>query len=310
MNAAFELQGVTKRFKQQTALDNVTLAAPPGSIVALLGENGAGKTTTLKILLGLIKPDAGRAQVLGLESQRYGLEIRRRVGYVPEIPVFYDWMTIDETGWFAAGFYPAGYHHRFREYARRFELPLERRIKELSKGMRAKVGLSLALAHEPELLILDEPTSGLDSMVRRDFLESMTDIAAAGRTVLLSSHQIAEVERVADIVAVLRHGKLVVFERLDELKQNVREITVTVRNGSSRPPDVRAAVIQQERKERQWRMLVRNLDPQLVEAIQDRDDVGQIDVRPPSLEEIFVAYMRGTEDAPAGELVTQGEQSR
>ena len=117
-----------------------------------------------------------------------------------------------------------------------YQLPPKRKIKSLSKGMRAKVSLSLALAHEPELLILDEPTSGLDTLVRREFLEGMVDIAAAGRTVLLSSHQIGEVERVADIVAILRAGKLLLVERLEDLKDQIRELTITLADDAALPP--------------------------------------------------------------------------
>ena len=144
-----------------------------------------------------------------------GLDVRRRTGYVPESPVLYDWMTVAEIGWFAAAFHldahgtTSSYQYRYTELTRGFDLPATKKIKALSKGMRAKVSLSLALASDPSLLILDEPTSGLDVLVRRDFLESMVDLAGAGRTVLLSSHQIGEVERVASHVALLHKGKLI-----------------------------------------------------------------------------------------------------
>jgi ABC-2 type transport system ATP-binding protein len=201
--------------------------------VALLGDNGAGKTTALRILLGLIRADEGHAEVLGLESATQGEEIRRRVGYVPERPTLYLWMTVAEIGWFAAGFYPSGYLSKYQDLVRGFQLPLDRKLKALSKGMLAKVSLALAMAHEPELLVLDEPTSGLDPLVRREVLESMVDVAAAGRTVVLSSHQLGEVERVADAVAVLKQGKLVLYEMLDVLKSRIRELTVTFVNGST-----------------------------------------------------------------------------
>ena len=203
MSSLFEIQDITKRFKQHAALDNVSLRGEQGQVIALLGENGAGKTTLLKILLGLLAPDGGASRVLGLDSQTHGAEIRRRVGYMPDRPALYEWMTVREIGWFAAGFYPLGYQDRYEEIVQKFSLP-DLPIKSLSKGMQGKVSLALAMAHEPELLVLDEPTSGLDPLVRREFLESMIDIASEGRTVLLSSHQIAEVERVADVVAILR----------------------------------------------------------------------------------------------------------
>jgi ABC-2 type transport system ATP-binding protein len=129
-------------------------------------------------------------------------------------------------------------------------------------------------------------------MVRREFLESMVDVAAEGRTVLLSSHQIHEVERVADMVAILRHGKLVLCERLDELKQNVRELTVTLRNGSPDIPDVPGNVIRREQLDRQWRMLVRGLNESQMESFRTGQNIQHVELRPTNLEEIFVGYMR------------------
>ncbi|MGH7135963.1 MAG: ABC transporter ATP-binding protein, partial [Pirellulales bacterium] len=185
MEPVIQLKNVTKRFGSQTALADVSLDVPPGVVFALLGENGAGKTTAIKLLLGLEEPTAGQVRVLGIDSRRDGLEVRRRVGYVPERPTLYEWMTVAEIGWFTAGFYDAAYLPRYESLVEQYGLPPERKIKNLSKGMRAKVALSLALANEPAVLVLDEPTSGLDTLVRREFLESMVDLAAGGRTVLL-----------------------------------------------------------------------------------------------------------------------------
>jgi ABC-2 type transport system ATP-binding protein len=293
MTAAFSLNHVTKQYKHQLALDDITCSCEPGVVFALLGENGAGKTTAIKILLGLLDPNSGESTVLGLDSRRDSLEIRRRVGYVPDQPALYDWMTVDEVGWFAAGFYPPGYQRHYNELVEHFELPPGRRMKELSKGMRAKVSLSLAMAHRPQLLILDEPTSGLDPMVRREFLESMVDVAAQGRTVILASHQIAEVERVADIVAIIRHGKLVLLEQLDDLKDRVCELTVTLRNGVPDLPSIPGTVLHRELKGRQWRLLVRNMDESQFDGFRIAENIRSVDIRRPSLEEIFVGYMKG-----------------
>ena len=308
MDPVIRLDEVTKRFGANTALSKVSLEVPPGVVFALLGENGAGKTTAIRILLGLIEANSGRAEVLGLSSATQGLEIRRRVGYVPEQPTLYEWMTVAEIGWFTAGFYGDGFLPRYLELADQFGLPRRRRLKALSKGMRAKVSLSLAMAHDPELLALDEPTSGLDAMVRREFLESMVDRAAAGKTVLLSSHQIGEVERVADIVAVIRRGELLLVERLDQLKDQTRELTVTLEDGTTALPELQAEVLSQRRKLRQWQVLVQRMANGELAALRTHPAVHAVEVRPPSLEEIFVAYMQlGTqaekanvaEEAPA-----------
>jgi len=293
MKHVVEISRLCKRFGGTVALDGVSLDIAPGQVFALLGENGAGKTTALKILLGLEAATSGGARVLGLDSQRQGIEIRRRVGYLPERPTLYEWMTVDETGWFVAGFYQGGFMDEYVRLANHFNLPRKRKIKALSKGMRAKVALCLALAHRPELLILDEPTSGLDTMVRREFLEMMVDYAARGNTVLLSSHQINEVERVADQVAMVHQGKLVLVDTLDELKESMQELTVVVADAVAGPPNVPGEVLREKRRARQWQLIVRGMSEADVDRLRDDESIIAIETRTPALEEIFVAYMQG-----------------
>ncbi len=300
-----QLDGLTKRFKSNVALDHISLEVPPGVVFALLGENGAGKTTAIRIMLGLLDADDGRAQVLGLDSRHHGLEIRKRIGYVPEQPTLYEWMTVAEIGWFTAGFYGNGFLMRYQQFATRFELPENRKRKARSKGMRAKVVLSLALANDPELLILDEPTSGLDALVRREFLESMVDRAATGKSVFLSSHQINEVERVADIVAIIREGRLIAVERLERMKAEIREATITLVDGVGSLPDLPGRVIMAERRGRQWQVLIRDALETDLAALQGNPSVQGVEVRVPTLEEIFVAYMKGDRMASAGKGGTQ-----
>lgn len=294
MTAIFEFQQVTKRFRNQLALDQVSFKGERGEVIAILGENGAGKTTALKILLGLMAPDAGTAKVFGLDSRTHGAEIRRRVGYMPDRPALYEWMTVAEIGWFAAGFYPLGYQQRYQHLTQQFNLSPDKTIKTLSKGMQGKVSLALAMAHEPELLVLDEPTSGLDPLVRREFLECMVDVAALGRTVLLSSHQIAEVERVADNIAMIRGGRLVMFESLETLKNHVHEVVVTLSAVETVPPQMPAGakLLSADRRDRQWRMLVRDLDEAGQISLGTDPAHLDVEVRRPSLEQIFVVYMK------------------
>jgi ABC-2 type transport system ATP-binding protein len=302
MTAVIQLDRLTKRFGGQVALDRVSMDVPAGSVFALLGENGAGKSTAIKIMLGLEEPDAGRATVLGLDSMRNGLEIRRRVGYVAERPTLYEWMTVDEIGWFAAGFYDGRYLPNYRQLADQYQLPRGKKLKDLSKGMRAKVALALAMANDPELLILDEPTSGLDTLVRREFLESMVDRAAAGKTVFLSSHQIGEVERVADVVAIMRGGQLIVVERLERLKAEVQELTITLRDTGFEPPLLQGELLRQRRRSRQWQLLVRRASEASLGALREHASVEDIEQRTPSLEEIFVAYLKqGTVERESAE---------
>jgi ABC-2 type transport system ATP-binding protein len=304
---AIGIERLTKRFGNQTAVDGLSLTVPHGSIFSLIGENGAGKTTTIQMLLGLLQPDAGRLDVLGLDPTRKGLDVRRRVGYVPEVPVLYDWMNVSEIGWFAAGFHldseasTSTYQFRYNELIRGFELPLRKKIKTLSKGMRAKVSLSLALASDPGLLILDEPTSGLDVLVRRDFLESMVDLAGAGRTVLLSSHQIGEVERVASHIAILHRGKLLLAEPLDDLKARtfLLSLTFASRDHPAAPPEGRSLeLIDASDAPRQAHWLVRAADRAACESIRALPGVESLEIETPSLEEIYVGYMRARRPEP------------
>ena len=158
------------------------------------------------------------------------------------------------------------------------------------------------MGHDPEVLILDEPTSGLDTLVRREFLESMVDLAAEGKTVFLSSHQIPEVERVADNVAILKAGKIVALEPLDKLKDETIELTVSLCDGAAEPPVFSGDVLHQRRRGGQWRLLVRRPDVAAVETLRDHPTVDVVHQRTPSLEEIFVAYLQRDEsrfaDAP------------
>jgi ABC-2 type transport system ATP-binding protein len=301
MTDVVRLDNVTKRFGRQTALRRVSFAVPEGSVFALLGENGAGKTTAIRILLGLADADEGKTEVLGLPSATAGTEIRRRVGYVPEESDLYDWMRVDEIGWFAAGFYSEGYFPRYQGLIDGFHVPRDRKISALSKGMRAKVRLAIALGHDPELLILDEPTSGLDAIVRREFLESMVDRAATGRTVLLSSHQIHEVERVADHVAIIREGELIAVERLDAMKEDTRRLTLTVKDLTTPLPEFAGKVLRMVERGRQIDLVIRGMSDAEVAVLAEHPVVEAVEQHPVSLEEIFVAYMqRNGTGSPAG----------
>jgi ABC-2 type transport system ATP-binding protein len=289
------VSGLEMHYKDCDALRGVDLSVKPGTVFALLGENGAGKTTLIRILTGFQPPSAGSARVCGLDPTKQALEIRRRIGYVSDAPTMYDWMRVHEIGWFTSGFYPDGYLEAYRELIKRYELPPMRKIKELSKGQRAKVALSLALAHDPELLILDEPTSGLDPLVRREFLESMIDRAATGRTVLLSSHQINEVERVADHVGILHHGRIQLVGGLAELRDSISEVTVKLNDPLTSLPalDAPSQVLSEQTKGRQRRMIVREFTSQNESLLRSSFGVFEVTQRPASLEELFVACTRG-----------------
>ena len=291
-DTVIDLSHISKKYSRHTVLDDITYQVRRGSVFALLGENGAGKTTTIRILLGLCEPDSGERSVLGLDCKRSDLQIRRSVGYVPEQPILYDWMTVAEIGRFAASFYPDGYLTRYNDWLKEYDLTPDAKIKSLSKGQRAKVSLASALAHDPELLILDEPTSGLDAMVRREFLESMVDRAATGRTVFLSSHQIGEVERVADTVAIMKKSKILLVEPLETLKSRSHLITVTLNEDVPLQEPLLQQVVSQRIEGRELRLLGHDLRADADRILKEHTNVARYEVRTPSLEEIFVAYMK------------------
>lgn len=300
MVPVIQLRNVTKRFGKTLALDNVSLTIPPGVVCAVLGANGAGKSTAIRLLLGLDNPDSGDMEVLGMNSKSHALEIRSRVGYVADQPPLYDWMRVDEIGWFAAGFYPSGYQHEYETLIKKFDVAGAQKIASLSKGMRAKVALSLAMAHRPELLILDEPTSGLDPLVRREFLESMIDVSAEGRSVLLSSHQVSEVERVADMVAILLNGKLLCVERLEDLKRDTTEVVLSLPDPVTQPPQIPGDILAHVPVGHEHIWMVRNLNADALQQTCTAQHIAPPRIRKPGLEDILLAMLREYRSNPIG----------
>ena len=292
MTNAIRIQNAVKRFGRKTVLDGVSLNVPEGVVFALLGENGAGKSTLIRGLLGYHKFTSGFSDILGLDPAEQPMDVRRMVGYVSDAPALYDWMTVAQIGWYASGFYRDGFLKKYDELMQEFELPAGAKIKSLSKGMRAKVALSLAMAFDPAVLILDEPTSGLDPLVRRTFLESMIDRAAAGQTVFLSSHQINEVERVADWVAILHQGVLQVAAPLEDLKNDVTMLSFSKQDPLLTDPveleDCK--VLQRSQEGRSVRMMVIGTVAGTVEKLQAHPGILDVKSMRPNLEELYLGF--------------------
>jgi ABC-2 type transport system ATP-binding protein len=295
MNPVITTNDLTMRFRGCDALLGIDLQIAPGTVFALLGENGAGKTTMIRIMTGFQQPTSGQCSVCGIDPTANPLDVRRRIGYVSDAPALYDWMTVGEIGWFTSSFYDPSFLIRYRESIHRYELPEDRKLKNLSKGQRAKVALSLSLSHDPELLVLDEPTSGLDPMVRREFLESMIDRAATGRSVFLSSHQISEVERVADTIGILHEGKLKICCPLTELKDSAIELTVSVDDPLVTLPALPepAEILGEETDGHHRRIVARHYDSEMHDLLTAHGGVLAVRERALSLEEIFIACTKG-----------------
>ena len=220
MTAAIEVAGLTKTYGATRAVADLDLRVGEGAVFGFLGPNGAGKTTTIRLLLALQRPSSGRAVVLGLDAQRDSQEIHRRVGYLPGELALYGRMTgAQHIDWFTR----ARGSRRLRlagELVDRFGVVVDRPARELSKGNRQKVGLVLAFMHQPELLILDEPTSGLDPLMQREFERLVREVVGEGRTVFLSSHELDEVQRLADRVGIIKAGRMVTTDTVDALRQS------------------------------------------------------------------------------------------
>jgi len=235
--AAIVCQGLTKRYGATVAVDGIDWIVPKGSVTGLVGPNGAGKSTTLKMLIGLVRPTAGRAWVLGRDVTAESLDVRVRTGYMPEEDLLLRWMTAEDALAFSRLLYPTWSDALFRETLDLFGLSPKVPVSKMSKGMRRQLALALAVAQRPELLLLDEPTSGLDPERRRDFLNViLKSVAREGVTVVMSSHQLHEVERVADRVAFMRAGRIVLESDLDALKEAARRIRVVFQGEP--PPDL------------------------------------------------------------------------
>lgn len=287
---AIVVERLVVRYRGKTALDGLDLSVPRGAVYAFLGDNGAGKTTTMKVLTGLAPPDSGRADILGMNCWGRAHELRHRVGYMPERPRFYDWMTVAEIGWFTASFHRPGFLPRYREWGDRLGLDPLKKLRDLSKGGYARVGLALALAPDPEVLLLDEPTSGLDLLTRREFLASLVDLAGTGRTVLISSHSIAELEKACTHVGLVREGKMILSSTLEELRRKVRRISLRF---SDQPPDPTGlgTVLERNGTGRFWQVLVQDPEPGAVAALRGSSSISDFEDSAVTLEEVYAALM-------------------
>jgi len=211
-------EGLTKAYGRRVALSDLDLEIEPGEVFGYLGPNGAGKTTTLRLLAGMLRPTSGRAQVLGRDAWRDSVAVHRQMGYLSGEPAMYDRLTGRDHAEYLGFLRGKVTPKRVEELSARLDLDLDRPSRELSKGNKQKLALVLAMMSAPTLLVLDEPTGGLDPIAQQDFHEILREHTNDGGSVLLSSHVLSEVQRVADRVGVLRSGRLVAVERLDELR--------------------------------------------------------------------------------------------
>jgi ABC-2 type transport system ATP-binding protein len=283
---------LTKAYDGRRVVDNLSLRIPQGTVYGLLGRNGAGKSTALKMLVGLVRPDAGHAELLGDDVETLPPTTRGRIAYLAEGHPLYGWMTVGQVARFARAFHPGADPVLLDQVLDHFALARRARISRLSRGQRAQVSLALAIAPDPELLILDDPTLGLDANVRRDFLESMIHIIQRrGRTILFSSHILGDVERVADRVGVLVDGVLRADCPAEHFKRAVRKVVVDFGRA---PPNVGPldGLISQWQVATRLELVFVNFRPHQRAALEALGPT-RIETVELNLEDAFIEYTRG-----------------
>jgi len=226
MTSAIQTDHLAKKFRRVEALQGLTLDVPQAAVYALVGPNGAGKTTAIKILMNIFRSSSGRAQVLGIDSSHIRGRHLESIGYVSENQEMPEWMTVGALLSYLRPFYPAWDHALEAALIKQFELPLDRKLRHLSRGMRMKAALASSLAYHPRLIVLDEPFTGLDPLVRDELIHGLLDRAEES-TIFVSSHDLAEIETFASHVAYLEAGKLRFSEELSSLVERFREVELT-----------------------------------------------------------------------------------
>ena len=291
--AVIRTERLTKRFPGVEAVVSLTLEVPAGAVFALIGPNGAGKTTAIKILMNIFPPTAGKAEVLGSDSRALGAGQLAQIGYVSENQRLPEWMRVGYFLAYSKAFYPSWDDQELAALIRQYQLPLDRSLRSLSRGMRMKAALAASLAYRPRLIILDEPFGGLDALVRDELIESILERTTES-TVFLASHDLAEIESFASHIAYLENGRLAFVEETGALAARFREIEVTLASPVDLPADWPRHWMNPERSS----VVVRFTDAQFqqeqceAEARRLLPGVRAVTARPMPLRSIFIALAK------------------
>jgi ABC-2 type transport system ATP-binding protein len=280
------------------AVQDLTLSVWGNRITGFLGRNGAGKSTTIKMLLGLIAPTSGTGTVLGerIDNRDESVQLRSNVAYVSEDKRLYGYMTVEQTIRFTSSFYSDWRSETADLLLKKYELPPDRKVKSLSKGMRTKLALLLAVSRRPALLILDEPSEGLDPVGVEQLLESLVTKCSEGTAVFFSSHQIEEVERIADQVCILAEGRLLIDVSLDDVQQNYRKIDLAFPFEPTELDLTVSGVKKVQAKGRQARVFSDGNNVEIVERARALG-ASEINVAPLTLREVFLNTIEGKPNA-------------
>lgn len=293
MTKIVKLQGLQKRFGKFQALSDVTFTVEAGEVVGFIGPNGAGKSTTIRALLGIIKRDAGIAEIFGKDVWKDSIEIHKRISYVPGDVTLWGSLTGGEIIDLFIKLHGGGDKKKRDYLIERFELDPKKKAKGYSKGNRQKVGLIAALSVDSDLYIFDEPTSGLDPLMEQVFQEEVEKIKAAGKSILLSSHILSEVERLADKVVIIRQGEIVETGTLDELRHLTRSTITLATEGDVAEMAAVKGVHDFTQKDHEATFSADNryINDILIEAT--KLGVNKFEAVPPTLEDLFMRHYEG-----------------
>ncbi len=290
---AISTRGLTRYFGPKPVVKQLDFDVPSGSVTALLGLNGAGKSTTIRMLMGMLPPTRGTASVLGKNSTQLGPEDRARIGYTVEGHYVYPWMSVREAERYQRDTFPQWSCEHFAETVRRFSIDPAQKIRQLSRGQRAGVSVALTLATEPELLILDDPALGLDPVSRRGLNETLLDFCESGRrTILISTHMLDDVERIADRVAVMIHGQVVVHTTVDDFRRRVTAWSIDL-PPATRIVDTIPGVISLRKLAGRTLVTVADFDEETRAALErvSQDSPQQVDI---TFEDAVISYLSRT----------------
>jgi ABC-2 type transport system ATP-binding protein len=298
MTAILRTINLSMKFRNTEVLDHLDMTVPEHSVYALLGPNGAGKTTTIKILMNARRANAGIAEVFGHDSRKLSPQDFAQIGYVSENQQIPAWMTVEYLMNYLKPFYPTWDDARAQTLLRQFELPLDRKIKNLSHGMRMKTALASSLVYRPRLIVLDEPFTGLDALVRDELIEGVLE-CAEGATILVSSHDLSEVESFASHVGYLDRGHLQFSEEMSSLSDRFREIEISHENLQQPPASFPAAWLNPEQSATLVRFVDSQFDPERTPAEIQRlfGNAAQISVNPMPLRSIFTTLAKAARKA-------------
>jgi ABC-2 type transport system ATP-binding protein len=292
-NSAIRTENLSKRFRKVEALRDLNLTVPEGAVYALVGPNGAGKTTAIKILMNIFGATLGRAEVLGIDSTRLRGRLLSSIGYVSENQDLPDWMRVDAFLAFLRPFYPTWDRDLEKELVRQFDLPLDRKLRHLSRGMRVKATLASSLAYHPKLIVLDEPFTGLDPLVRDELIQGLLDRAEES-TILISSHDLAKFETFASHVGYLEKGQLRFSEELTSLVDRFREVELTFETPPALPKAAPETWLQLSTSAAVVRFIESRFDPektnQLIRTV--LGETRDVTFTPMSLRSIFLAMAK------------------